>query len=62
MLTSVAEDMETKIVSIVGFGGLGKTTIAKAVYQNLSLDVRFKALVPDCSESRLKHSLEGHSH
>jgi disease resistance protein RPM1 len=46
MLTSVAEDMETEIVCIVGFGGLGKTTVAKAVYDNQTDDVHCKAFVP----------------
>ena len=51
--------MEAKIISIVEFGGLGKTTLAKAVYENLSQDVRFKAFVPVGRNPDLKSVLKG---
>lgn len=41
-------DKKMKIVSVVGPGGLGKTTLAKTVYQKLTLDmnIRYNAFVP----------------
>ncbi|VAH39491.1 unnamed protein product [Triticum turgidum subsp. durum] len=42
----IDEEKQLKVVSVVGFGGLGKTTLANEAYQRLKGDFAYGAFVP----------------
>ncbi|CAN6362797.1 unnamed protein product [Urochloa humidicola] len=61
MLTEGDHDMQpnqkTKIVSVVGVGGLGKTTLVRAVYEKFTMNIPYKAFVPVGQNPDLKKTL-----
>jgi disease resistance protein RPM1 len=44
-LLADCESKQTKLVAIVGFGGLGKTTIANQIYQELKGQFKYRAFL-----------------
>ena len=52
------QEEETKIVSVVVVGGLGKTTLVKAVYEKLTMNIPYKAFVPVGQNPDLKKTLQ----
>ena len=53
----IDEEKQLKVVSIVGFGGLGKTTLANEVYHRLKGEFDIGAFVPVSQKPNIPHLL-----